>query len=67
MSQILESNFDDIQKAFDLLRGAAAGGNLTSDAQLAALSLRYRGVIHSADSDFARFPDIRWHHPLLSR
>jgi toxin-antitoxin system PIN domain toxin len=65
VSQILESDIEDIRKAFEFLRGASVGGNLTSDAQLAALSLRYRGVVHSADSDFARFLDVRWHNPLL--
>lgn len=39
-------------------------GNLVTDAHLAALSIEYGCELVSTDSDFARFPDIRWHNPL---
>jgi predicted nucleic acid-binding protein len=35
-------------------------------AQLASLALRYRAVVHTADSDFARFADVRWYNPLAT-
>jgi predicted nucleic acid-binding protein len=35
-----------------------------SDAQLAALAIEYQAVLHSNDSDFSRFPGLRWHNPL---
>ena len=35
-------------------------GNLVSDAMLAALCLEHGLTIVSADSDFARFRDVRW-------
>ena len=41
-----------------------AGGALVTDAQLAALTLEYGGVLHSTDRDFARFPGLRWKNPL---
>lgn len=39
-------------------------GPLVSDAQLAALTLEYGGVLHSTDRDFARFPGLRLSNPL---
>jgi uncharacterized protein len=39
-------------------------GNLVSDAQLAALALEHGLTIYSADTDFARFSEIRWENPL---
>lgn len=56
---------EDIDRALGLLCRAGAGGNLTTDAQIAALSLRHRALIHTADADFARFPEIDWKNPLL--
>ncbi len=40
-------------------------GNLVPDAQLAALALEYGVVVISADSDFGRFPEVRWVNPLV--
>lgn len=40
------------------------GGNLTTDAQLAALAVEHQAEIHSNDTDFARFAGLRWHNPL---
>jgi uncharacterized protein len=39
-------------------------GNLVPDAQLAALALEHGLAIASADTDFARFTEIRWENPL---
>ncbi len=39
-------------------------GNLVPDAQLAALALEHGLSICSTDTDFARFPEIRWHNPI---
>ena len=41
-----------------------AQGPLISDAQLAALTIEYGGVLHTTDRDFARFPGLRWLNPL---
>lgn len=40
--------------------------NLVPDAQLVALALEHGLVILSADTDFARFPDVRWENPLTN-
>lgn len=50
---------------FSLLRGAGTGGNLTTDAHLAALAIEHRLELHTTDSDFSRFPGLRWRNPLL--
>ena len=44
--------------------GADASGNLSTDAHLAALAIEYGAVLYSADTDFARFPGLRWKNPL---
>ena len=46
-----------------ILEGTAAGP-LVSDAEIAALTIAYGGVLHTADRDFARFPGLRWVNPL---
>jgi toxin-antitoxin system PIN domain toxin len=53
-----------LEIAFGLLRGLGAAGNLTTDAQLAALAIEHQAEVHSNDADFARFPQLRWVNPL---
>lgn len=52
------------RRAFGYLRAAGTAGNLTTDAQLAAISADSKATMCSNDSDFARFDDVRWHNPL---
>jgi toxin-antitoxin system PIN domain toxin len=40
-------------------------GNLVTDAHLAALAIEHGVGVCSADSDFARFPQISWVNPIL--
>jgi len=39
------------------------GGNLVSDAHLAALAIEHRCGILSFDNDFVRFPGVDWTVP----
>ena len=39
-------------------------GNLVTDAHLAALAIEHGCELITTDSDFARFPGLRWRHPL---
>lgn len=46
------------------LEQLGTAGNLTTDASLAAIVVEHQAILHSADTDFARFPGLRWHNPL---
>ena len=46
------------------LEAAGVGGNLVPDAHIAALAMEYQAEVHSHDSDFGRFPGLRWHDPI---
>jgi hypothetical protein len=39
--------------------------NLIADAHLAALAIEHGLTVVSADTDFARFSDIRWENPFI--
>jgi toxin-antitoxin system PIN domain toxin len=53
-----------LEISFGLLRQVGAAGNLTTDAQLAALAIENQAELHSNDTDFGRFPGLRWVNPL---
>lgn len=53
-----------VRVAFDLLRAAGTSRDLTTDAQIAAYALENRGVVHTADGDFSRFPEVKYIDPL---
>jgi len=65
--QVVETDRRDIEQALSLLVEAGTGGNLTTDAQIAAVSLRLGAVVHTVDTDYARFPRVRWLNPLTGR
>ena len=48
----------------ELLEPLGTGGNLVTDAHLAALSIEHGAHLCSSDADFSRFPGVRWHDPL---
>lgn len=48
----------------NFLRDAGTGGNLTTDAHLAALAVEHGYTLYSTDADFARFPELSWRNPL---
>lgn len=50
--------------AAGLLREVGSAGNLTTDAQLASIAIEHQGEVHSNDTDFGRFPGLRWINPL---
>jgi toxin-antitoxin system PIN domain toxin len=47
-----------------LVRKYRLTGNLIPDAHLAALAIQHGLEVCSADTDFARFTEIRWHNPV---
>lgn len=48
----------------ELLEPLGTAGSLTTDAHLAALAIEHGAELCSHDSDFSRFPGLRWHDPL---
>ena len=46
------------------LEAVGVGGNLVTDAHIAALAMEYQAEVHTNDSDFSRFPGLKWRNPL---
>ena len=47
-----------------LIDATQATGNLISDAHLAAVAIEHGQTLYSTDTDFAKFPGLRWINPL---
>ena len=47
-----------------MLIDGQAVANLVTDAHLAALAIEHDCELISTDSDFARFPKLKWSNPL---
>lgn len=56
---------EDVNAALSLLESAGTAGNLTTDAQIAAVALRLDAEVHTADLDFGRFAGVRFSNPLV--
>lgn len=52
--------------ALGYLRAAGTAGNLTTDAQIAAIAAENNATVCSNDNDFARFDGVRWLNPLTT-
>lgn len=48
-----------------LLEDGQAVANLVTDARLAALAIEHGCELASTDSDFSRFPKLKWKNPLI--
>jgi toxin-antitoxin system PIN domain toxin len=48
-----------------LLDQTGTAGNLTTDAHLAALAMSLGATLVSCDTDFGRFPHLRWENPAV--
>ena len=55
---------DHVERVLGSLESLGAAGNLVTDAQIAAVALANDAVLHTADTDFIRFPRLRWLNPL---
>ncbi len=63
--RLLTPGPDHIAAVCRLLGRAGTGGNLVTDAQIAALAEDYGATVHSADTDFYRFKGVKTENPLL--
>jgi toxin-antitoxin system PIN domain toxin len=63
-TEILAPGEHHAEILFRFLVQLGAGGNLTTDAHLAALAVEYQAELVSTDADFARFQGLRWFNPM---
>ncbi len=65
VSRVLQPDANHVAQVLTLLQAAAsAGGNLVTEAQVAALAIAHRATVHTADRDFARFAGLNCRYPL---
>ena len=50
-----------------MLIDGQANANLVVDAHLAALAIEHGCTLYSTDSDFSRFPRLKWKNPLKTK
>jgi toxin-antitoxin system PIN domain toxin len=62
--QILESGSDHLGQVLKMLETVDTAENLVTNAQIVALAIEYGAVLHTADTDFLRFPGLRWFNPF---
>lgn len=63
--RVLQEGPGHVEKVCALLASVgSSGGNLVTDAQIAALALAHRGTVYTVDRDFARFADLNCCFPL---
>lgn len=62
--EIIGPGLDHAEHFEALCRAANASGNLITDAHLAALAIEHDCDLASCDTDFEKFPVLRWVNPL---
>jgi toxin-antitoxin system PIN domain toxin len=68
ITRVLQPASNHILQVLDLLAAAdSAGGNLVTDAEIAAIAIAHRAEVHTADRDFLRFPDLSCRYPLTRK
>ena len=55
-----EGHWDIVSR---LLKEAGTGGNLTTDAHIAAMAVQWDCTVYTTDTDFARFPGVKRKQP----
>ncbi|MGH9214310.1 MAG: type II toxin-antitoxin system VapC family toxin [Acidimicrobiales bacterium] len=64
-SVVLEPTSRHLQVLAGLLKQTGTGGNLVSDAHLAALAVEHAAVVVTYDNDFGRFKGVDWQPPAI--
>lgn len=62
--RILEPGPRHLDLLGELFTATGVAGALTTDTHLAALAIEHQAELHSNDTDFARFPGLRWRNPM---
>lgn len=63
-ARVVAPGRDHLRIFEDLCRRSRAAGKLAADAQHAAVAIEHGCTLVTTDSDFDRFPGLRWRHPL---
>ena len=58
------AGFEELSRRLAKAHGKSPSRKRLTDAQIAAMALSHRAVVHTADRDFLRFPQVRCHFPL---
>ena len=62
--QLLYPSEEHLEQVLSSLETLGTAGNLVSDAQIAAFAIAHNAVLHTADSDFAGFHNLKWFNPI---
>lgn len=62
--QVLGLGAQHVEQTLELLEKIGTAGNLVTDAQIAAIAIEHNAVVHTSDTDFVRFPGVRWSNPI---
>jgi len=62
--RVIEPGPQHLALLAELFGATGVAGSLTSDIHLAALAIEHQAELHSNDTDFGRFPGLRWRNPL---
>lgn len=63
-AHVLRPGPGHLDRVRDLLAATGdLGGNIVNDAHLAALALEHKATVVTFDSDFGRFPGVKWEQP----
>lgn len=65
-SVVVEPTTRHLHVLAGLLAGVGTGGNLVSDAHLAALAVEHDATVITYDNDFGRFPGLPWEPPAVN-
>lgn len=64
---VLEPGPRHLELLDQLFGKLGTAGKLTTDAHLAAIAIEHQCELCSNDTDFARFPGLRWRNPLTAQ
>jgi toxin-antitoxin system PIN domain toxin len=62
--RVIDPSPQHVSDVLGQLNQLGTAGNLTTDAQIAALAKQEKAALHSNDTDFLRFPRLTYHNPL---
>lgn len=62
--EFLSPNEESWNTFKDFWVNSQGGSNLSTDAHIASVALNHGLIVYSNDTDFARFPSLKWLNPI---